>query len=259
MCGKNNEAKLALLKCVHHSTKMGTSLETEWAILSKHEWFDEKTNHDFTYTGHTKYPLPLVNHGTLSEWRCFSFYPMFSCTLWIHTTVFCLEMDIKIHMYIMLFVVPEVKLIFTVNPVTGQWAHRSFRWMFFVLNLKRNWEKQDHVVFISNKKTQRYHVNKIFIKKNIKQYLLHPTLLIVTMIRCFFFPKFFQHRIMGRVSLDVWRYHSFSAGRILSQCYVISWGKKRIGMKYGTVIYIVVMYAKTKLKNETLICSYHWR
>ena len=41
---------------------MSMVMETEWAILSKHEWFDEKKlNTAFSYNGQAKFPLPKLD------------------------------------------------------------------------------------------------------------------------------------------------------------------------------------------------------
>jgi hypothetical protein len=43
---------------------MGMVMETEWAILSKHEWFDEKkTSSTFIYNGLAKFPLPKLENA----------------------------------------------------------------------------------------------------------------------------------------------------------------------------------------------------
>ena len=62
--GKVNKTRNRLLpKCIELSTNMGMVLETEWAILSKHEWFDNnKANTTFTYNGHAKFPLPRLEN-----------------------------------------------------------------------------------------------------------------------------------------------------------------------------------------------------
>lgn len=61
LSGKNAEAKLKLMNCINLSKQMGMTMETEWAILSKHEWFDNnQTKNTFTYSGHTKYPLSIA-------------------------------------------------------------------------------------------------------------------------------------------------------------------------------------------------------
>lgn len=59
---KFKKARSSLLpKCIDISTRMGTVMETEWAILSKHEWFDKKQTHtNFIYDGLTKFPLSVV-------------------------------------------------------------------------------------------------------------------------------------------------------------------------------------------------------
>lgn len=60
--GKRRKSRGRLLpRCVDLSTHMGMVMETEWAILSKHEWFDEKkTNAAFSYSGQAKFPLPKL-------------------------------------------------------------------------------------------------------------------------------------------------------------------------------------------------------
>jgi hypothetical protein len=61
--GRRGKAKGRLLpRCIDLSTHMGMVMETEWAIMSKHEWFDKKTTteQNFTYKGHAKFPLPKL-------------------------------------------------------------------------------------------------------------------------------------------------------------------------------------------------------
>ena len=64
--GKRGKAKGRLLpRCIDMSTHMGLVLETEWAIMSRHEWFDDKTsrNSTFTYNGQAKFPLPKLENA----------------------------------------------------------------------------------------------------------------------------------------------------------------------------------------------------
>ncbi|CAB4030464.1 Hypothetical predicted protein [Paramuricea clavata] len=63
--GKFSKAKGRLLpRCIELSTHMGMVMETEWAILSKHEWFDEKkTSSTFIYNGLAKFPFPKLENA----------------------------------------------------------------------------------------------------------------------------------------------------------------------------------------------------
>lgn len=67
--GKIGKTRNRLLpRCIKLSTKMGMVMESEWAILSKHEWFDRenrKTSATFTYNGLAKFPLPKLDCASL--------------------------------------------------------------------------------------------------------------------------------------------------------------------------------------------------
>ncbi|XP_028409625.1 adenylate cyclase type 10-like [Dendronephthya gigantea] len=63
LCGKHSKSRRRFLpRCIELSTQMGMTMEAEWAILSKHEWFDKKANSAVVspYNGHAKFPLPKL-------------------------------------------------------------------------------------------------------------------------------------------------------------------------------------------------------